>query len=128
MDYSIILIDPSVTNFTVSEMIDENSIMAANYRDKTVETNTTDMLFHEFGHKIDYTYCIKFITFELITLTILADIKPLKLDVPIVNNSGIEVAYPAISPTVFGFKFSVSASFLNVVTNTYFEIITIIPE
>ena len=26
------------------------------------------------------------------------------------------------------FKFSVSASFLNVVTNTYFEIITIIPE
>jgi len=52
MDYSIILIDPSVTNFTVSEMIDENSIMAANYRDKTVETNTTDMLFHEFGHKI----------------------------------------------------------------------------
>ena len=78
--------------------------------------------------KIDDTYCIKFITFELITLTILADIKPLKLDVPIVNNSGIEVAYPAISPTVFGFKFSVSASFLNVVTNTYFEIITIIPE
>lgn len=52
MDYSIILIDPSVTNFTVSEMIDENSIMAANYRGKTVETNTTDMLFHEFGHKI----------------------------------------------------------------------------
>ena len=34
--------------YTQSGMLTHNG----NYRDKTVETNTTDMLFHEFGHKI----------------------------------------------------------------------------
>ena len=73
-------------------------------------------------------YCIKFIIFELSTLTILADIKPLKLDTEIVKNSGIDVAYPAILPIVFGFKFKFSANFLNAVTKIYFEIKTITHE
>ena len=34
--------------YTQSGMLTHNG----NYRDKTVEANTTDMLFHEFGHKI----------------------------------------------------------------------------
>lgn len=33
----------------------------------------------------------------------LAPINPFVLDVTIVNNSGIDVAYPAIFPTVLGF-------------------------
>ena len=73
-------------------------------------------------------YCTKFIIFELNILYILAPDNPLKLDVVIVKNSGTDVAYPAISPTVFAFKFKLSANFLNVFTNMYFDIITIKPE
>ena len=51
----------------------------------------------------DTMYCTKFIIFELITLKILADINPVKLDTTIVSNSGIEVAYPATFPTVLAF-------------------------
>lgn len=65
---------------------------------------------------------------ELSTFILLADISPLKLAVVIVSNSGADVAYPAMSPTVFGFKFSASASFLKVVTRIYFAITTISAE
>ena len=77
---------------------------------------------------IDVTYWIKLIIFELKTFTILALISPFKLDTDILKSSGIEVAKPAISPTVFGFKFKFSANLLRVVTKIYFEIKTIIKE
>ena len=58
----------------------------------------------------------------------LAPNSPLILAAPIVSNSGTDVATPAISPTVFGFKFRFSAKLLSVLTNIYFEIKTINPE
>ena len=73
-------------------------------------------------------YWIKLITLELSILYTLAPDSPLKLDVVIVNNSGTDVAYPAISPTVFAFKSKLSANFLKVVTSMYFDINTIRAE
>ena len=89
------------------------------------------LFFNSFIFLFDITvtkYCNKFITLELNTLKILALASPLKLDTVIVSNSGTDVATPATFPIVFGFKFKLSASFLNVVTNTNFEITTIIAE
>jgi len=50
------------------------------------------------------------------------------LAVPTVKSSGIDVAIPAIFPTVFALKFSVSANFLSAKTIIYLEITTSIPE
>ena len=61
-------------------------------------------------------------------LNILVLINPFMLEMLIVKSSGIEVAYPAIFPTVLGFKFRFSANFLKVITKIYFAINTMSPE
>ncbi len=52
MGYSIILVDPSVTEVKVFELKNANDNQAGNYEPKQIKTNVTDMIFHEMGHKI----------------------------------------------------------------------------
>lgn len=70
-------------------------------------------------------YKTKLIILELNILEILAEIRPVAAEKETVNNSGTEVATPAILPTVFAFKLNVSANFLKSVTKIYLDIITI---
>ena len=63
--------------------------------------------------------------FELNILYALVPIKPAKAENDTVKSSGTEVAIPAIFPTVFGFKFKLSANFLKSFTKMYFDITTI---
>ena len=67
-------------------------------------------------------YNIKFIMLELSMFEMLVPISPLADEKQTVKSSGTEVANPEIFPTVFGFKFNVSANFLSNCTNIYFEI------
>ena len=47
-----ILVDKNLSSIMVDEMIDPNSSSAANYKELKLETNFTDMFFHEIGHII----------------------------------------------------------------------------
>ena len=76
----------------------------------------------------DIIYWIRLIILELIILKILVLISPVIAEKDAVNNSGIDVAIPAIFPTVLGFKFNVSANFLSSFTKIYFDIATISSE
>ena len=83
---------------------------------------------NNFRFLLKYTeekYNIVLIIFELKILVILVLISPLAAEKETVNSSGTDVAIPVISPTYLGFKFNVSANFLNSFTKTYFDISTI---
>ena len=92
---------------------------------KSIFNAKLDNIFWFLFKNIAKRYWIKLMVLELKILYQLVEIKPEEAEKETVRSSGIEVAMPAILPIVFGFKFSVIASFLISTTNKYFEIATI---